>query len=111
RVVVSCRGQVVAEHHRSWAKQAVITDPAHVALAGQMRRDLARDAHRRRAGHPEAAGERGPRQHTDGHVVELRALPDYDTLFGVDFAATTTVTADGLAAESGAERTERETRP
>ncbi|MGH3932652.1 MAG: IS21 family transposase [Pseudonocardiaceae bacterium] len=85
RVVVSCQGQVVAEHRRSWAKQAVITDPVHVALAQQMRRDLARDPHRRRAGHPGAAGERGPRQHTDGHVVELRALPDYDTLFGVDY--------------------------
>jgi len=41
-VVVFCAGQVVAEHHRCWAKQAVITDPAHVAQAHQMRRDLAR---------------------------------------------------------------------
>ncbi len=91
---------------------AVITDPIHVALAQEMRRDLARDAHRRSAGHPGIPGNRGSRQHTDGHVVELRALPDYDALFGVDFATTATaVTADVLAADSGAEPRERKTRP
>jgi hypothetical protein len=25
------------------------------------------------------------RTHADGHVVAIRALPDYDDLFGVDF--------------------------
>lgn len=89
-VVVSCAGQIVAEHRRSWAHQAVITDPAHVAQAQQMRRDLSRDRHTTNTGARTAAG---PRQHTDGHVVELRALPDYDTLFGVDFTTPTPIAA------------------
>lgn len=88
-VVVFCQGQIVAEHRRSWAKQAVITDPAHVTQARQMRRNLARDRH---SGSTAASGARGAtaqaRQHPDGHVVELRALPDYDALFGVDFTPT-----------------------
>jgi transposase len=79
-VVVFCDGQVVARHRRSWAKQEVVTDPAHVTLAAQLRRDLAAGRHRRQA-------ERAGRQHADGHVVALRALPDYDALFGVDFTA------------------------
>jgi len=87
-VVVFCAGQVVAEHHRCWAKQAVITDPAHVALAHQMRRDLARHRSHTAAARAAGAGS-GERRHTDGHVVELRALPDYDALFGVDFTPTT----------------------
>ena len=28
---------------------------------------------------------RSTRSHTDGHVVALRALPDYDALYGVVF--------------------------
>ena len=28
------------------------------------------------------------RHHADGHAVEMRALPDYDALFGVDFTTT-----------------------
>jgi hypothetical protein len=77
QVVVFCAGQVVARHRRSWAKQEVVTDPEHVELARQLRRDLAHD--RRQAS--TSAG----RRHADGHVVALRALPDYDALFGVDF--------------------------
>jgi len=94
-VVVFCQGQVVAEHHRSWAKQAVITDPAHVTQARQMRRNLApnptQDRHSGRTTAPGTAPGTvsGARQHPDGHVVELRALPDYDALFGVDFNPTT----------------------
>jgi hypothetical protein len=91
RVVVRCDGQIVADHRRSWAKQGVITDPQHVALAAQMRRDLAQDRHRRQR----AVG----RQHPDGHVVALRALPDYDALFGVDFTVPTT-TVPGPSAQS-----------
>jgi hypothetical protein len=30
------------------------------------------------------------RLHPDGHPVALRALPDYDALFGVDFTTPTT---------------------
>ena len=72
-----CDGQIVARHHRSWAKQAVITDPAHAATAQQMRQALAT--------RPAATRRQPTRQHSDGHPVELRALPDYDALFGVDF--------------------------
>jgi transposase len=89
RVLVCCQGQVVADHRRSWAKQAVVTDPAHVVLARQMRRDLARGLHPVSGQNPGVCSIRGARAHTDGHVVELRALPDYDTLFGVDFTPVT----------------------
>ncbi|MFI2207958.1 IS21 family transposase [Streptomyces sp. NPDC020192] len=75
-VTVFCDGKVVARHERSWAKQQVITDPVHATTAAKMREALATDRHRRQA---------AVRQHTDGHTVALRALPDYDALFGVDF--------------------------
>jgi transposase len=83
RVTVFCQGQIVAEHQRCWAKQAVITDPAHVVLAQQLRRDLTSP--------PRPATAAGARQHSDGHTVALRALPDYDALFGVDFTTTPAV--------------------
>ena len=83
RVVVYCDGRVVAQHDRSWAKRGVITDPTHVATAAQLRGHYA--AERRR--HASAA-----RHHLDGHPVALRALPDYDALFGVDFTTPTTRT-------------------
>ncbi len=76
-VVVTCGGQVVARHQRSWAKQGVITDPTHVAAAHHLRHDAYQRARR-----PQRA-------HADGHAVVLRALPDYDALFGVDFSPTT----------------------
>ena len=72
---VCCGEHVNARHRRSWAKNAVITDPAHKAAAAAMRQALAADR---------AARERA-RRHADGHPVTLRALPDYDALFGVDF--------------------------
>jgi transposase len=75
-VTVFCDGKVVARHDRSWAKQQVITDPVHAATAAKMRESLALDRQRRQS---------ALRQHTDGHTVALRALPDYDALFGVDF--------------------------
>jgi hypothetical protein len=78
---VRCDGQVVARHERSWAKQAVLTDPAHRATAAQMRHALAVERRRREA---------ATRHHADGHPVTLRALPDYDLLFGVDFTNPTT---------------------
>jgi transposase len=67
---------IVARHPRSWARHAVITDPAHKALAVSMRQALAADRRSRQD---------ALRHHTDGHGVALRALPDYDALFGVDF--------------------------
>jgi hypothetical protein len=79
RVQVFCEGQLVADHERSWAKHAVITDQAHVATAHQMRLAL---AEQRRA--QQQAQQSGARRHSDGHPVAIRALPDYDALFGID---------------------------
>ena len=78
-VTVTCDGDRVATHQRSWAKHMVITDPGHSAAAAAMRQTLAQDRRARAA---------ASRQHTDGHAVALRALPDYDALFGVDFTPT-----------------------
>jgi hypothetical protein len=64
-------------------KHGVVTDPAHAATAQQMRQALAEERQRRQA---------ATRYHTDGHAVMLRALPDYDALFGVDFNPSTPVT-------------------
>ncbi len=80
-VTVFCEGRVVAQHRRSWAKQTVVTDPTHAATAARMRQALAEDRRRREA---------ATRHHPDGHAVTLRALPDYDALFGVDFDPTPT---------------------
>lgn len=84
RVVARCDDQIVARHDRSWAKHVVITDPDpdHVSVAAQLRHGLA-DERRR---HTAAA----TRRHIGGHPVSLRALPDYDALFGVDFESTPT---------------------
>lgn len=78
RVVVRCDGNVVADHERSWASQQVLRDEEHLALAKQMRHALATERESR---------QRAERHHLDGHPVVLRALPDYDALFGVDFTA------------------------
>jgi hypothetical protein len=80
-VTVFCESQVVARHQRSWARQAVVTDPAHAATAARMRQALALERERRQA---------ATRHHPDGHAVTLRALPDYDALFRVDFDPTPT---------------------
>jgi hypothetical protein len=93
RVVVSCAGQVVADHDRCWDTRRTITDPAHQATAKQLRADLAARREERRT-------QRLQRAHADGHVVAIRALPDYDALFGVDFdprPAPGPVTADSTA--------------
>ena len=45
------------------------------------------------------AERRSQRFHADGHVVAIRALPDYDALFGVDFDPrpdSGAVTAEGM---------------
>jgi len=76
RVVATCAGQVVADHDRSWTNAATITDPHHQVTAKVLRAEL---AERR------AMQRQGTRSHPDGHVVALRALPDYDALYGVDF--------------------------
>jgi transposase len=76
QVTARCDGQLVACHERSWAKLGTVTDPGHRAAAAQMRQALADQRQGRQA---------AIRQHADGHPVTLRALPDYDLLFGVDF--------------------------
>jgi transposase len=86
-----CDGQSVAHHVRSWARHGVITDPVHVATAHQMRLAL---AEQRRA------QQSGARCHSDGHAVALRALPDYDALFGVDFTPTPTDSTAAPAVEA-----------
>ena len=82
-VTVTCDGQVVAHHARSWAKAQVVTDPQHVAAAARLRSAYNAERHRRQA---------HQRRHADGHTVALRALPDYDALFGVEFTTTTDYT-------------------
>jgi len=75
-VTVTCDGQNVARHRRSWAKQDVVTDPIHKQTAAKLRHAFAEERQRRQA---------ATHYHADGHAVSLRALPDYDALFGVDF--------------------------
>jgi ATP-dependent Zn protease len=79
-----CDGQLAARHDRSWSKHGVVTDPHHQATAAKMRQALAIERQSRQA---------AIRQHADGHAVVLRALPDYDALFGVDFNPTTAMEA------------------
>lgn len=78
RVRATCEGRTVADHERYWGSEATITDPAHRACAHQLRADL----YQRRE---QANRAKSTRTHLDGHVVPIRALPDYDALFGVDF--------------------------
>ncbi|MBB3753585.1 hypothetical protein FHT44_006107 [Mycolicibacterium sp. BK634] len=80
-VMVRCEGQLVGRHRRCWAAHATITDEAHVGIAAGLRNALA-DQRRRQS--------TATRRHHDGHAVSLRALPDYDALFGVDFDSTPT---------------------
>ena len=86
-VEVFCDGQRVAHHRRSWARRGVITDPAHVTTAQQMRRALAGQRHRQEHQRQQLREQKRraeTRQHADGHLVALRPLPDYDALFGID---------------------------
>lgn len=78
-VTMTCNGDPVGAHQRCWAKRVTVTDPAHVAVAKTLRAGFAAD---------KLARERAARHHTDGHPVTLRALTDYDTLFGSDFTTT-----------------------
>ncbi|WP_426624424.1 IS21 family transposase [Leifsonia sp. McL0607] len=76
-VVISCAGQPAGQHPRSLRTGQTIPDPEHVATAAKLR------AHYQR---PKPSG---VREHPDGHRVQIRALSDYDALFGVDFTTTT----------------------
>lgn len=83
RVVAGYDDQIVVRHDRSWAKHLVVTDPDHVSTAAQLRHGLSDERCRRTAA--------ATRRLIDGHPVSLRALPDYDALFGVDFESTPTI--------------------
>lgn len=72
-VTVRLDGQVAARHKRCWAAGHTITDPAHVTTAATLR------AHYQAQQHLQPL-----RHHGDGHPVQLRALADYDDLFGVN---------------------------
>lgn len=74
-VQITCAGKLVGAHRRCWAGEQTITDPAHVAMAKQLRAAYWADQHAREQ----------TRRHADGHPVRLRALADYDQLFNVDF--------------------------
>ncbi len=72
RVRVLCDGQLVADHARVWARHQTISDPAHVAAAGALRR--------------ERVGVLRPVLALDT-PVETRCLADYDTALGLDDTA------------------------
>lgn len=65
RVRVRLDGRLVADHARVWARHMTVTDPAHVAVAQQLREEFAR-----------------PRTRVDDALV--RDLADYDRAFGLD---------------------------
>jgi transposase len=89
KVLVFCEGMIVAEHARSWAHRIVITDPAHVSAAKTLRAAFGLERAAR-----ERASRQDARRHQDGTPVILRALPDYDTLFGVDFTPAPTLSPE-----------------
>lgn len=78
RVTVTHEGAVAADHARYWGSAATITDPNHQATAKRLRGDY-------QATRAATARRHQLRAHADGHAVALRALPDYDALFGIDF--------------------------
>jgi hypothetical protein len=88
----TCGDQIVAEHARCWGTGRTITDPDHVAVAKALRTSFTATRARYAA--------RATRSHAD--VVPIRALPDYDALFGVDFH--TSGENPYLQADEGAER-------
>lgn len=92
RVRVHCAGRLVADHPRCWARRQSITDPAHREQAARLRAAWQQDQ----------AARAVARRHGDGHRVAVRALPDYDALFGVNPSDFTPTIADdaGAAADS-----------
>jgi len=78
QVAVVHDGRDVAVHSRCWARHVTVTEAEHVRIAAELRSE-----HRLQA--VEAARRSRTRHHEDGHPVMLRALPDYDALFGSHF--------------------------
>jgi hypothetical protein len=66
-------GRLVAEHPRRWARSMTVTDPAHVAAAGDLRR----------------AYQQRDQVLPDEHEDLVRDLADYDRAFGLDTAGGT----------------------
>jgi transposase len=66
RVRVRLDGRLVADHARVWARHMTVTDPAHVAVAEQLRSEFGR-----------------PRTSDDDGGL-LRDLADYDRAFGLN---------------------------
>lgn len=81
-VTITSSGTVIGRHERCWGGHQVITDPNHKDAAAQLR--TAYYSHRQTS----------TRRHPDGHPVPIRALTDYDALFGVDFNPTPTITTE-----------------
>lgn len=77
-VVIVCGGEPAGRHGRSLRTGQTITDPDHVVAAARLR------------AHYQAPKPAAVRSHQDGHRVQIRALSDYDVLFGVDFTTDTT---------------------
>ncbi|GAA4195576.1 IS21-like element ISMbo1 family transposase [Microbacterium oryzae] len=96
-VLVFCDGVLVARHRRAWGSKQVVKDPAHVETAKRLRHEFNDLAHARAEKARHAA--LGTKAHADGHQVQIRALTDYDALFGVTF---TTTPDTQQAATSGA---------
>ena len=74
RVRVRCEGRLVADHVRVWARHQPLTDPAHREAGSRLRAE-----HAARTG-PELAQPAA----AASTEVDLRALADYDTAFGLD---------------------------
>lgn len=72
-VTVTCGDRVIAFHDRSWAGRLTITDSAHKQAAARLRNE-----YRTRSSQPATHAQ---------HQVALRALPDYDDLFGTHATA------------------------
>lgn len=77
-VRITCSGEPAGGHSRSLRTGQTITNPEHVVIAAKLR-------DRYRSPKPATL-----RSHQDGHQVQIRALSDYDALFGVDFTTDTT---------------------
>jgi hypothetical protein len=87
-VVVTCAGTQVAAHVRSWSTHQTITDPDHVAMAGQLRT----------AFQARTAAMRGPVP-APGTAVGQRALSHYDEVFGVSAAPMSAAAGKDVAGE------------
>jgi hypothetical protein len=82
RIRVTCAGVVVADHARCWGVRQVVTDPAHVVTAKQLRTAFTQ----------RSALTRGPAR--AGSEVGMRVLSDYDALFALTTTGTPSTRPD-----------------